>query len=283
MELPFSRVAVLGTGLVGGSFALALKRAFPQARVIGCDRPKVLERARERGAFDEPVPDAAAACRGADLVYLALPVLEIVRALPTVAAVVSPTALVTDAGSTKTLICQEAERVFPSPRRFVGGHPLAGRESGGIESAAADLFAGAPYFLIGAPEPLDDRLRRLLAVIEAIGARPVWLAAGEHDRLAAFLSHLPQMVAVALAETVLEGAGESAGALAGPGLRDTLRLAGSPYAIWADVARTNPHLPQALDRLGRWLERIRSRLESGDLREDFERSNRLYKILRRLE
>lgn len=283
METPFRRVAVLGMGLVGGSFALALKRAFPEARVVGWDRPDVLARARQRGALDEVAADVAAGCREADLVYLALPVMEIVRRLEQVAAAASAGALITDSGSTKSLVCREAEHAFSTSKKFVGGHPLAGRESGGIENASADLFRGAPYFLIGPPEPSDDRVRRLVALIAAIGARPVWLGADEHDRLAAFLSHLPQMAAIALAETVLDGAGESGSLLAGTGLRDTLRLAGGPYELWADVARSNPHLPEALDRLGEALRRIRLRLETEELREDFERSNRLYKIVRRLE
>jgi prephenate dehydrogenase len=283
MEAPFRRVAVLGMGLVGGSFALALKRAFPEVRVIGWDRPGVLARARERGALDEAAEDAAAACREADLAYLALPVMEIVRRLPQVAEAASAAALVTDAGSTKSLVCREAERAFAPPKKFVGGHPLAGRESSGIDNSSADLFRGAPYFLIGRPDAPDDRVRRLATAIEAIGGRPVWLDAGEHDRLATSLSHLPQMAAIALAEAVLDGAGESGGWLAGTGLRDTLRLAGSPYEVWADVARSNPYLPEAIDRLAEALERIRSRLESDGLREDFERANRLYKIVCRME
>jgi prephenate dehydrogenase len=288
MAAPFRRVAVLGVGLVGGSFALALKRAFPDALVVGWDRPEVLDRARDRGAIDEFSAHLTVACQDADLVYVALPVVGIIEQLPAIAAAAPPAALVTDSGSTKAAICRAAQRAFPSPENFVGGHPVAGREHSGIENADADLFRAAPYALIApvTAKPVaqsDDRVQRLLAVVEAIGALPVWIDADSHDRLAAYLSHLPQMAAIALAVTVLEGAGEKAASLAGPGLRDTLRLAGSPYGVWTDICRTNSHLAEALDRLRESLEQIRTRLQSEDLRDDFARSNHLYKMLRKLE
>ena len=289
MTPPFGRVAILGTGLVGGSFGLALRRAFPGMRVSGWDRAEVLARARERGAIEEGSSDLAAVCREAELVYVALPVEETIRRLPEIAAAVSVRALTTDAASTKAAVCDAARHVFSPPRRFLGGHPIAGREQGGIERAEEDLFRGAPYVLTSEPGASeltgieDERVRGLLDVVEAIGARPVWLDAAEHDHLFAFLSHLPQLAAIALAETVLEGAGEEAAPLAGPGLSDTLRLAGSPWELWAGICRTNPELEEALDRLIVALERVRSRLKTDALEEDFERAGRLYKILRRIE
>jgi prephenate dehydrogenase len=283
MTPPFRRVAVLGTGLVGGSFALALRRAFPEIRLTAWDRPEVLDRARERGAIDDGSADLAAVCGQADLVYVALPVEETIRRLPGIAAVVSPEALVADAASTKTAVCAAAQRAFSPPRLFLGGHPIAGRELGGIEHAGPDLFRDAPYVLIGPPAGADDRVSRLTAAIEAIGARPVWLDAAVHDRLFAFLSHLPQLASMALAETVLDGAGESAARLAGPGLGDSLRLAGSPYELWAEICRTSPALDEALGCLIASLERIRANLKSDALAEDFRRANLLYKTLRRIE
>jgi prephenate dehydrogenase len=283
MSVPFRRVAVIGVGLIGGSFALALRRAFPGVRVAGWDRREVLDRAVEREIIDEASGDLPAACRDADLIYLALPVEESIRRLPEIAAAAAVHSLVTDSGSTKTLVCDAARALFSPPRLFLGGHPISGRELGGCEHASADLFSGAPYVLIGRSAPADERVGRLVAVIEAIGSRLIWIDADEHDRLIAFLSHLPQIVAVALAETVLDGAGQAAASLAGPGLRDSLRLAGSPYALWADICRTSPSLDDAIERLIESLERIRSRIRSGGLADDFERSARLYKILRGME
>jgi prephenate dehydrogenase len=283
MTPPFGHVAVLGTGLVGGSFALAVRRAFPEVHVSAWDRPEVLARARERGAIDDGSTDLAAVCREADLVYVALPVEQAIRRLPETAAAVSAAALVTDAASTKAAVCAAALRAFAPPKLFLGGHPIAGRERGGIEHASADLFRDAPYVLVGTPDNPDDRVRCLAKVIETIGARPVWLDAAEHDRLFAFLSHLPQLASVALAETVLDGAAESAASLAGPGLGDSLRLAGSPYDLWAEICRTSPNLDEALGLLIEKLERIRANLKGDGLAGDFDRANLLYKTLRRIE
>ncbi|HVB33231.1 MAG TPA: prephenate dehydrogenase [Patescibacteria group bacterium] len=280
MSAPFPRATVLGVGLIGGSFALALRRAFPAVRVAGWDRGEVLDRALERGIIDRASTDLSGACRDADLVYLSLPVEESIRRLPEIAAAVPAGSLVTDSGSTKTLVCDAAQKAFLPPRLFLGGHPITGKELGGCEHASADLFSGAPYVLAGESGPQDERISRLTAVIEAMGARPVWLAAERHDYLIAFLSHLPQIAAVALAETVLAETGEAAASLAGPGLRDSLRLAGSPYALWADIFHTSPCLDEAIERLIASLERLRSRVSSGALAEDFEQSGHLYKILR---
>lgn len=293
MTLPFRRVAVLGAGLVGGSFALAVRRTFPTVHISGWDRAEVLARARERGAIDEATENPASACAGADLVYIALPVEMAIRLMPEIAAAVSPEAIVTDAASTKVAVCTAADAAFSPPRLFLGGHPIAGRERGGIEHADAELFRGAPYVLAkpasakstpaAAEERRDARVASFLEVLGAVGARPVWLEASEHDRLFAYLSHLPQLAAVALAETVLDGSGEAAAPLAGPGLVDALRLAGSPYDVWSGICRTNPELRGALDELIAALERVRGRLGDAELGDDFERANRLYKMLRRIE
>lgn len=283
MPMPFRRIAVVGVGLIGGSFALAFRRAFPDAFISGWDRREVLDRASGRGIINQGHTDLAATCRDADLVYLALPVEESIRRLPEIAAAAPPGSLVTDSGSTKTRVCETARATFLAPRLFVGGHPIAGRELGGCENASADLFSGAPYILIGDSEKGDERIGRLVAAIEAVGSRLVWLDAQQHDRLMAYLSHLPQIAAVALAETVLAGAGEAAASLAGPGLRDSLRLAGSPYELWADICRTSPSLGEAVDRLIAALERLRSRIGSDELAGDFDRSAHLYTILRKTE
>jgi prephenate dehydrogenase len=291
MTPPFRSAAILGCGLIGGSFAMALRRAFPEIQITGWDREDILARARERGAIDEASSDLASACREADLVYVALPVELTIHRLTEIAAAVSAEALVTDTASTKSAVCEKARVAFAPPRLFLGGHPIAGRERGGIDNADPDLFRNAAYVLIGAPgdpessaaEAENDRIRRFIDVIHAIGARPAWLDAAAHDRLFAFLSHLPQLASVALAETVLEGAGDAAATLAGPGLADSLRLAGSPYDLWAGICRTSPALDDALASLIAALERIRAGLATGALADDFARASRLYKILHHIE
>ena len=159
----YSRVAILGTGLIGGSFALALRREFPAARVAGFDRADVMARALACGAISEAASDIASAVRGADLVYIALPIGATIDALPKIAEAADANALVTDTGSTKTLICQQAQKYFRGGARFLGGHPMAGRENSGIEHADADLFRGTRYALIaseGDPDPAFSNLRR---------------------------------------------------------------------------------------------------------------------------
>ncbi len=283
-EPAFSRVAVLGTGLIGGSFALAMREAYPGVPVIGWDRPEVLERAAARGAITEAVADVRAAVAGADLVYMALPIGAILEHLPEVARAASPGAVVTDAGSTKTGICRAAAREFVAEACFVGGHPIAGREAGGIENADGAMFRGAKYVLVG--NQADPRAARLARMVREIGAKPEWLDAETHDWAVAIVSHLPQLVSVALAGVVRDETDETGlpASLAGSGLRDLLRLAGSPYDIWRDVCLTNTeNIARALDRAGQALDHLRTRLTSRELEKEFAAANDLYNSLHELE
>lgn len=282
----YQRVSILGTGLIGGSFALSLRQASPAAEVIGWDRPEALEQARARGAIDRAAGDVASAVAGAELVFLALPVGVILDVLPAVARTAAPTALVTDAGSTKQEICRTAEEHFRSGARFLGGHPLAGKETGGIAAADAALFRGTKYALIGDAAEAEGRVGRFLELLRAIGAEPVWLDAPTHDRAVAVISGLPQLAAVALAEVVDHGRDASGLPLrlAGPGLRDALRLAGSPYDVWRDICLSNrENLAAALGALIQSLERLRAELADPALGERFARANRLYNSLRKMQ
>lgn len=282
----YRRISILGTGLIGGSFALALRQASPAAQVIGWDRPHVLEQARARGAIDKAASDIAAAVAGAELVFVALPVGVILEVLPAVARAAAPAALVTDAGSTKQEICRAAAEHFRSGARFLGGHPLAGKEAGGIEAADAALFRGAKYALIGEPAEADERVARFVELLRAIGAEPVWLEAAAHDRAVAVISGLPQIVAIALAEVVDKGEDASGLPLrlAGPGLRDALRLAGSPYDVWRDICLSNrENLSAALAALIQSLEQVRAEIVDPALGERFARANRLYNSLRKMQ
>lgn len=298
MSAPFSRVAVLGTGLIGGSFALAARAAMAGARIVGWDKPPVLARARALGIVDEACPELSEALRGADLIYIALPVGVAIERLPEIARQAAPGALVTDASSTKRAICTAAEKCFSDGARFLGGHPMAGSEVSGVEGAEATLFRGAKYALIGAAmaalpnegtnraESADPRVADFARLVEAIGARPIWMDAATHDRAAAFVSHLPQLAAVALASVVREATDQTGLplTLAGRGLRDALRLAGSPYAVWRDIVLTNTdNLDAALDRLAQTIEHLRDHLRRRELEEEFAAANYVYKVLRDLQ
>jgi prephenate dehydrogenase len=286
-----NRVAILGTGLIGGSFALALRKYATALHISGWDRPEVASSAQAKGAFDAVFSGDAAtmALRDADLVFAALPIGVTIDLLPEIARTASQSALITDACSTKLRVVNAAKEVFEREGMplFLGGHPMAGREVAGIANADADLFRGAAYALIGeADEARDARVAAFMKLIENIGARPIWLGAQQHDYAVGMVSHLPQLVAVALASFLYDRLDENGLPItvAGPGLRDSLRLAGSPYATWRDIVLTNREvLSAALDLLARRMDDLRERLSSRELEADFDAANELYKLLRGLE
>jgi prephenate dehydrogenase len=284
-EAAFRRVAVLGAGLVGGSFALGVRRRFPGTRILGWDREPVLARALERGAIDRAAASPAEAVRDAELVYLALPVVRAIDLLGEIARHAASQALVTDAASTKAAIGRAAEAAFRPPLRFLGGHPLAGKELAGIENADPELFRGARYALIGREDDPDERVRRFVALLGALGAHPVWCDAETHDWAIAIVSHLPQLVSTALASVALEETDETGMplALAGHAFCEMTRLAGSPYEIWRDICLTNAeNIGRALDRLAQALEQLRRTLRSRELEKEFAAGNELYRLLREL-
>ncbi len=293
-EAHFRRVAILGTGLIGGSFGLAVRRVLQGARVVGWDREHVLREAERRGSIQEGVIELDGALAGADLVYLALPVGVTLELLPEIARRAEPHALVTDACSTKRAVCSAAAKLFEQGTAgFLGGHPMAGKELAGVAHADAELFRGAKYALIGEASeksPSDAgstgeqgaRVAGFVALVESLGARPVWLDAETHDWAVAIVSHLPQLVSVALAGVVRDETDETGlpVTLAGSGLRDTLRLAGSSYEIWRDIGLTNPdNIARALDRVVQAIEHLRTRLSSRELADEFAAANELYKML----
>jgi len=284
VTLPFRRVAIIGTGLIGGSFALALRRHSPGVSITGYDRPDVLDRAVARGAIHAPTADLSAAVRGADLVYVALPIVPTLEILPQIAKNADSGALVTDACSTKTTICRTAREEFRGGAQFLGGHPMAGKEQSGIEHADAELFRGAPYALIGAAETAGERAKAFADLLTAIGAQPTWYDAETHDWAVGIVSHLPQLVSVALARVVADETDETGLplSLAGPGLHDMLRLAGSPYGVWRDILLTNTeNVSRALDRLAQTVDYLRTRLATKELEPEFQAANEIYKQLQK--
>jgi prephenate dehydrogenase len=283
------RVAILGTGLIGGSFAHALRKYTPDIHIAGWDRAEVALEARKAGAIDDAFFEALdPAIRRADLIYIALPIGMTLDILPELAQHAPPHALVTDAGSTKMRIWQAASELFVEEVGpiFLAGHPMAGREHSGFANADANLFQHTSYALVGrADDTHDPRVLAFLKILEKIGARPLWLGAQQHDYAVALASHLPQLAAVALGSFLYDHLDENGLpiTLAGPGLRDTLRLAGSPYSTWRDIVLTNRDvLSAALDLLARRIEDLRERLGSRDLEADFEAANELYRLLRSL-
>jgi prephenate dehydrogenase len=284
-----SRVTILGTGLIGGSFALALRKYATDMHITGWDRAEVVREAQARCVLEEAFSaDLAPALQNTDLIYIALPIAATLDLLPEVARHAPAHALVTDACSTKVRIVESAAKLYPAANGplFLGGHPMAGRELSGIAHADADLFRGNTYALIGASSAKEDpRVSAFVKILEKVGARPLWLGAQQHDYAVGMASHLPQLAAVALAGVLYDHLDENGLpiTLAGPGLRDSLRLAGSPYSTWRDIVLTNQEvLSAALDLFARRLDDLREKLASRELEADFDAANELYKLLRSL-
>jgi prephenate dehydrogenase len=255
-------VAIFGVGLIGGSFALAIRKAGFGGRIIGVSSDDTIRAALELKVIDEALPAPEAAGQ-ADLLYLAQPIHRIVDSLAELDAWVKRGALITDAGSTKKAIVDRAGQVI-SRAQFLGGHPMAGRERRGVEAAEADLFQGRPYVLTPqSPAEMESAAaREFLEWIPRIGSFPVVMSPDDHDRTVAFTSHLPQLVSTALAAT-LDGRPEPQTGVYGPALVDGTRLALSSFDIWGDIFDTNRH------QIGLALEAYLAKLEG--FREDFNR------------
>ena len=273
--------AIVGVGLIGGSFALALKKAGFAGRVLGVSSESTLRAALETGAIDEGVSLAEAAAR-ADLIYLAQPIGRILDTLHHLDGHLRPGMLVTDAGSTKEAIVAQAARSV-TRCQFLGGHPMAGKEKRGVGAADADLFVGRTYILTPrerheldtpAAQEFRDWLRRM-------GAKPFVLDPAEHDRIVSYTSHLAQLMSTALGATVADQIGEDELAISGPGLRDTTRLALSAYDLWRDIIATNAgHIDRALSDCIQKLDYMRQNLRTRQLQEEFERAGKLAARLR---
>lgn len=279
------RVTIIGVGLIGGSLGLALKRHGFEGTIDGVGRRETLAKAVAAGAIDEGHEQLELAVRHADLIYLATPISTILDLLPKVREAAPAGALVTDAGSTKSQIADRAAELFNDAEGplFIGGHPMAGSERRGVQNASGELFRGATYVLTPArradlDHPVAQEFRRWL---DAVGARVTWMDAELHDEIVAYTSHLPQLVATALASTVAEKTRGDDLLLAGGGLRDTTRLADSAYSLWRDICLTNTeNISAALDAMLQRLELVRDSLRSRELQREFEAAQQLRQKLR---
>ncbi len=233
-------VGIVGVGLIGGSFGLALRSAGFAGRIVGVSSEGTIRDAIARGAIDTGVrlEQAAIEC---DLIYIAQPISTIETTLETLGPLAPENCLITDAGSTKSRIIEKAGKVVVRAQ-FLGGHPMAGKESRGVTAATADLFRGRPYILTPTESSaLDTPLASVFRNwVERCGAHIISVSAAEHDRAVAFTSHLPQLASTALACTLAENLEDERHlGLAGPGLADMSRLALSSYDIWRDILDTN--------------------------------------------
>lgn len=257
MSAPFQRVGIVGVGLIGGSVALATRRAHPATHLVGLDTGRELDlahvvdrRARSLGELAD-----------ADLILVSVPVADLARTLGALAEA-APAALVTDVCSTKRTAMAEARKA--GLKAFIGGHPMAGSERAGLESARPDLFDKRPWLLVRGSAGLDHE-ERLKTFVASLGAAPHWLEADEHDRTVAYVSHLPQMLAAALMNTGEAGVPATGPIAAGRAFREMTRLASSPSAMWTSVLADNAdfvrealeaflrQLPDAASAPGDWV------------------------------
>ncbi len=290
MEARLERVLIVGTGLLGASAGLALRAAGFPGQIAGWDKDAgQLQSALERGAVHEAasgMEDALQRARASNLILLSGPVYAILDWMQMLAPLLQPHQLVTDVGSTKAQITASAERLFTGSDRagFLPGHPMAGKEIRGAEAAEATLFRDAAWIFT----PTEDFIRSTSAHsianlwrewVTRIGAVPLEMNAGEHDKLLAWTSHLPQFVATALAAELQVQLGDDAARtrIGGRALREMTRLGASPFSMWRDIASTNAEaIAAALLALEQRLAHLRENLRTPELREEFERANRFH-------
>jgi prephenate dehydrogenase len=254
-------LVVVGVGLIGGSLGLGARRRGAVARVVGVDRGPVLDRALARGILDEACLDLPSAAACADLVVFCTPVDVIASQVLAAASACRPGTVLTDTGSTKAAIVREVRGRPPAGVAFVGGHPLAGSEKHGPDHADADLFDGRLVILTPEGGADEEAARRVAAFWQALGAKVRRMGAEEHDRALALTSHLPHLLASALAGVLPPGLSD----LTATGFRDTTRLAAGDPTLWAGIFQSNrAAVLAALDRLEGQLNRFREALAAGD-------------------
>ena len=278
----FKQITIIGTGLIGGSLAMAVKQHKLVGKIIGCDREPVLKKTVNLRAIDvgEPSPEKAVA--GSDVVVLATPVGAIIELMERLGPLLPPSTLLTDVGSTKLEIVRRAKMVFggAADTRFLAGHPIAGKEHGGIEQAEATLFDGAVWIFTSSASSQAGPKKAFTRLVEGIGAKVMFMDPERHDRLCAWISHLPQLLSTAVAGSLIEEFGDAAelNRIGGRALRELTRTASSPYYVWRDIAHTNAtNIEEALLKLEQRLAHIRENLKTPELRAEFERANRFRK------
>ena len=274
----FKQITIVGCGLLGGSFALALRRAGFTGKITACGGNRGAKLAVEMGfvnAYEESF-ERNALCQ-ADLIFLAAPIGAILDFLKTKTPQIKYGAIVTDAGSTKVEICRVAGEFIPKEISFIGGHPMAGSEQTGVEYSRADLFDGATWALMDDALSSPNRFVEMNSLIASLGAKPLITEPEKHDAAVALISHFPQLLSSVLATTLKEGDDELARKLAATGWRDMTRLAGSSWSVWRDIVMTNDaNLSDAVDAMISHLQQIKEALEQRDfnqVRELFEAAN----------
>ena len=271
-SVQFSNITIIGVGLIGGSLALAIKHRFPLIHITGVDRPYVLRRALQRKAIDAAEPDVLKAIQQANLIILATPISSILKLLPIISSHISSNTIVTDTGSVKQAIVKDASILFPKGN-FIGGHPMTGSEFSGINAAHPLLFQNAIYILTPTKVNKISQVNKLANFLGLLDARVLTMDAAMHDRIVAAVSHVPQLTAVALMNTVGKNPlMRKQLSLAAGGFRDMTRIASSPFDIWGEILPNNKtEIKKVLQLLIRNLDKYAKHLETNpqQLRKEF--------------
>lgn len=278
-KIKFQKVAIIGVGLIGGSIGLEIIRKKMAKEVVGFSRSKSnLRTALKKRLITHAAPSLFEAVVDAELIIIAAPVLTTIKMLREVLHLASPGCLVMDVGSTKVAILEEAEKYLPRDVFFVGAHPMAGREISGPQAAIPDLFKNRSCILTSLPQTPPAVMKLATQIWKSVGMKVRIMSAAKHDEVIGALSHLPQMAAYALMNTI-SSQSQVMQALSGNGLRDTTRLAASEPQMWLDICFTNKKpLLKGLSDLEKNLKKISNFIRQGNqkaLRNYFKRANKL--------
>ena len=285
-DFSLNKISIVGVGLIGGSLGLALKENRPSFRIVGVDKQEIIEKAITRGAIDEGTVNLEEGIKEADVVILATPVKTILDLLPKINPFLKRGCLVTDTGSTKAQVVEKANEVLSKDVFFIGGHPMAGSEKCGIESANPHLFQDRTYILTPTKKSNLIAIEKIFSLIKMIDANRLILDPIEHDRIVGAVSHLPQIIAVSLiniiGELALRGNNNNYFKAIGEGFKDMTRIASSPYKIWEDICDTNQeNILKMIQEFRNYLEVIEDKLKNdpSSLKEEFQKASKLRETL----
>jgi prephenate dehydrogenase len=285
-ESDFKKITIIGVGLIGGSLGLALKKKNPKFKISGIDKLEIIEKAIARGAIDEGTINLENGIKEADIIIIATPVKTIVDLLPRINPFIKKGCIVTDTGSTKGQIVETADKILSKDVYFVGGHPIAGSEKYGIDSADPHLFQDKTYILTPTNDTNLLALKKIFLLIKIIDAKRLILDPLEHDRIVGAVSHLPQIMAVSLTNMIGElGQQENNDnyfKAIGEGFKDMTRIASSPYKMWEDICETNQeNILEMIQEFRNYLRIIEDKLKNnpGNLKEEFQKAQILRKSI----
>ncbi len=282
MEPHFNQTSIIGVGIMGGSLSLAFKKYNLSKKIIGVSSDKTIKKALDLRIIDEgfTYEDIDKGVSGSSLIILCSPINVIIEHIKILSRIADEGTVITDIGSTKVKINETASRFLPENIYFVGGHPMAGSEQSGVDSADTNIFVNKVYMLIPKSNTPDEMFGKLKDIIITIGSVPYILDAETHDKIVAAISHLPQMLSVALINTVgsFDRDSDDYFKLTGGGFYDMTRIASSPFKIWKDICETNAgNIKKAISVYIEKLEEIRELIGNKELESKFKESNQFRK------